>query len=186
MMNCDTARELIELHFGSNDLPQELQFHLSQCNACQIYRTEMTRLVDGLGSDTDLPFSPADFERVAAAVDREISRSGSATVAPIKWLRPMMRVAAAVLIVAASFGLGRLSDDFDPFDTEAGTSFDNGDVMAIWVGDLADELNDEMVSILIDDYSAAGFFGAGEALLGDISEDEMEYLVKNFEVGELL
>ena len=48
------------------------------------------------------------------------------------------------------------------------------------------EMDDNMVSVLIDEYSAGARIGADEALLGDITADEMQYLMENLKVGELL
>jgi len=101
----------------------------------------------------------------------------------------MIRVAAAVLIVAVSFSvyqLGKYSQTTEAGGVDPSAGYTYGDVVSLWQGDLEEEMDEGLISILIDDYISDGYFEAGEALLGDISEEEMEYLVENFEVGELL
>ncbi len=188
-MNCNQAHELLELSFGRNDLPTELVRHLSECPNCQAYREHLAQLGDSLGTDDDFAISPAELDRTARAVEQVVIPTPITRVVPRGWLRPMVRVAAAVLIVAVSFSayqIGRYTQVSDTVEYDTTADLEYGSVVALWEAELEEEMDEGMISILIDDYSAGSYYEAGEALLGDISEEELEYFTEDFEVGELL
>jgi hypothetical protein len=187
LMNCDKARELLELSFGSNDLPAELIRHLQECQTCAAFQAELNELSTGLGSDDDFVLAPADLERAVNAVGSAIAPQETTVVTSLRWLRPMIRIAAVVLVVAVSFSAYQIGKYSGPSATSGDVSSSTyGDIVALWEGPLENEMDDDFVSILIEDYSDGNYYNAGEALLGDISEEELEYLLENLEVGELL
>ena len=49
-----------------------------------------------------------------------------------------------------------------------------------------DEPDDDMISALISKYSSEQEYGASEALLNDITEEEFEYLMDSFDPGDML
>ncbi len=189
MMNCEQAREIIELHFGGDQIPGDLQAHLTECESCRAYYDEMTALARGLGSDIDSPFSAEDFDRATAgAVDR-IDRQPVIELRPAGWLRPMLRVAAVLLVVGMSYSSYRMGVESNlgaALDTLQTADADIDRLTVLLEYDTDDELDEDMISILIDDYCTDASYEATTSLLDDISEEELEYLTENFEVGELL
>ena len=189
LMNCDQAREELDLSFGSKELSVEIAEHLRQCEVCRAYREQLTQLVAGLGEDKDIDLSPADIERAMRAVEQRITPVLTAPVISLNWLRPVVRFAAAAMIVLVAYGAYEFGKTRpDGVANESGLSTDGGygSVTAFVQSDDVAEMDDNMVSVLIDEYSAGARIGADEALLGDITADELEYLTKNLEVGELL
>ena len=101
----------------------------------------------------------------------------------------MLRVAAALLVVGLSYGsyqLGlesNLSADLDTFQTE---DADGDRLTALFEYDEDEEMDEGLIGILIDDYCSDAAYEATASLLDDISEEELEYLMDNIEVGEWL
>jgi predicted anti-sigma-YlaC factor YlaD len=189
MMNCYQAREELDLSFGSEKLSDEITRHLNECEACRAYHEQLMRLVAGLGEDQDVDLSPAEIERAVRAVELRITPVLTAPAVTLGWLRPVTRFAAAAMIVLVAYGAYEFGKTRpDGAVSESGLMYDTGygTVTAFLQNDDVTEMDDNMVSVLIDEYSASARIGADEALLGDITAEELEYLKKNLEVGELL
>jgi len=189
MMNCEQACELIQLYFGHDELPENLLTHLAECDSCRTYYDEMMSLAGDLGSDTDTPFTAEDFDRAAAGVAERIGRQPTVVFSPAKWLRPMLRVAAVIMVVGLSYGSYRLGlesnfgaglDTLQTVDTEVDR------LTTLLEYDVDEEMDEGLIGILIDDYCSVISYEATASLLDDISEEELEYLTENLEVGELL
>lgn len=189
LMNCDQIREELELSFGSEPLSDEITRHLDECEACRAYHEQLRRLADGLGEDQDIDLSPAEIERAVRGVEQRLGPVRTKPVTALKWLQPVVRFAAAAMIVLVAYGayeFGRTRPSGAA--NESGLSADSGygSVTAFLQSDDVTEMDDNMVSVLINEYSTSAHIGADEALLGDITAEELEYLKKNLEVGELL
>jgi hypothetical protein len=189
LMNCDQVREELELSFGSEKLSDEITRHLSECADCRAYHEQLTHLAVGLGEDEDIDLSSAEIERAIGAVEERLTPVITTPVTRLNWWRPVLRFAAAAMIVLVAygsyeFGKSRVGSEF----TESTRSLDTGygSVTAFLGSDDVTEMDDDMVSVLINEYSAGARMGADEALLGDITTEELEYLKKNIQVGELL
>ena len=54
-------------------------------------------------------------------------------------------------------------------------------------GDDEDEtMNDEYIELLLYDYTQNNGFNSGELLLGDLTQDEFDYLENNLDMGDIL
>ena len=189
MINCEQARELVQLHFGSDELPDDLQAHLAECDSCRAYHDEMMNLAGSLGSDTDTPFSAEDLAGAAAGVMERIDRRPTVASYPAKWLRPMLRVAAVLLVVGLSYSSYRLGQESNfgaGLDTLQALNTEADKLTALLEYDIDEEMDEDLIGIVIDDYCRDASYEATASLLDDISEEELEYLTENFEVGELL
>ena len=188
-MNCDQAREELELSFGSREPSVEITEHLSKCEVCRSYHEQLTQLVAGLGEDQDIDLSPADIVRAIRGVEQRLTPVLSTPVVSFSWLRPLARFAVAAMIVLVAYGayeLSKTNPDGAVSESDPSVDAGYGSVTAFLQYDDVTEMDDNMVSELIDEYSAGARMGADEALLGDITAEELEYLTKNLEVGELL
>ena len=189
LMNCNQIREELELSFGSEKLSDEITRHLNECEACRAYHDQLIQLVAGLGEDQDIDLLPADIERAVRGVEQRLGPVKTRPVIALKWLQPVVRLAAAAMIVLVAYGayeFGRTRTDSAGNESGLSTNTDYGSVTAFLQTDDVSEMDDNMVSVLIDEYSTSAHIGADEALLGDITAEELEYLKKNLEVGELL
>jgi predicted anti-sigma-YlaC factor YlaD len=189
MMNCESARELIDLYFGHDELPDGLQTHLDQCDSCRIYHDELVRMAGGLGSDSDTPFSIEDLDRAAAGVAQRIDRQPTVVPLSTKWLRPLLRVAAVLLVVGLAYSSYRVGVDSNfsaDLDTLQNADAEVDELTILLEYEVEDEMDEDLIGILINDYCADASYEATASLLDDISEEELEYLTENFEVGDLL
>jgi len=188
-MNCEQARQELELSFGGTALSDEAAEHLARCETCRAYRDELAALVGGLGQDDNIDLSPAEIEHAVRAVEERISPKQQTRLVSLGWFRPVVRLAAAAAVVLFAWGayeVGRMQGGSSVAQFDDTTSGYNGALTSFLQGDVDEEMDDGFVSVLIDQYSSDYQFGAGEALIGDISEEELEYFVENFEVGDLL
>lgn len=188
-MNCNQIREELELSFGAEKLSDEIAAHLSQCEVCRAYQEQLVQLAVGLGDDEDIDLTSAEIERAIGAVEERLTPVITTQVTRLNRWRPVIRFAAAAMIVLVAygsyeFGKTRQNGAINESELSVGTGY--GSVTAFVQSDDVTEMDDNMVSVLIDEYSAGARIGADEALLGDITADEMQYLMENLKVGELL
>jgi hypothetical protein len=180
-MNCEQVREQLELLFGQDELPEEVERHLEGCDACRSHLRELQRLSQQLGADTDFEPSPDDLLRAVAGVEERIKPEEATSIVSVSWLRSLTRVAAAVLIVGmayTSYMIGR-NQAGQPAEIITDTVVTTASADSL-------EMEDYFVSMLIEDYSSDASFEASSMLLDDITEEEMEYLTENLTVGDLL
>jgi len=179
-MNCEQVKEQLELYFGTDELPAEIEQHLQGCTSCRAHRLELQRLSEQLGVDADFEPSASDLERAVTGVGSRIGSDKAPSIIPVSWLRPLSRVAAAILIVGVSYTTYLLGRKQAQYPTVATV-----DTVQTATSDSA-EMDDEFVSMLINDLSSDGYFDAGELLMNDLTDEEMEYLKENMTVGDIL
>ncbi len=179
-MNCDQVKGQLELFFGSDEMPEEVERHLQSCEACRSHHKDLRQLSERLGVDTDFEPSESDLEAAIAGAESRIESSATSSIVPVSWLSRLSRVAAAVLIVGVSYTTYRIGQSQAP--TEVATIINT---IEVETADSA-EMDDYFVSLLIEDYSSDGFFEAGGLLLEDLTAEELEYLTENMTVGDLL
>jgi hypothetical protein len=187
-MNCEQVQERLELLFGSHDLPDELSEHLRDCAICEACQNELADLEQQLGSDDDFVLSEDDLNFAVRAVERRTNRSTDSNNTSPTWLQPVLRVAAVLLVAIAFYGtyqFGLRQDATDLSDTAAAVNSNGGSIMSFYLDNDEVEIDETMITVLIDNYSD-GYLESGEVLLGDITAEELEYLLDNFEIGELL
>lgn len=187
-MNCEQVQELLELQFGSHDLPDELSEHLRDCAICEAYQNELAELEQQFGSDADFVLSEDELNFAVGAVERRTSRSADTNINSLTWFRPLLRVAAVLLVAITFYGtyqFGLEQGTTDLSDTAAAVNSNGGSIMSFYLDNDEVEIDETMITVLIDNYSD-GYLESGEVLLGDITAEELEYLLDNFEVGELL
>ncbi len=179
-MNCNQVREQLELFFGSGELPEDIRQHLVSCEACRSHQEELRQLSERLGEDADFEPSESDIERAVAGIESRIEASETPSIIPVSWLRQLSRVAAAVLIVGASYTAYRIGQS----QAQPDVAMTTGTVVT--TDSDSTEMDDYFVSILIQDFSSGGDFEAGELLLEDLTDEELEYLTEHMTVGDLL
>ena len=188
-MNCAQVREELELSFGSEQLSDEVTRHFSECEACRAYYAELIQLAAGLGDDLDAGLSTAEIERAVRGVEARIAPLKTRSVTSLRWFQPVVRLAAAAMVVLVAYGayeFGKSRTGMVTSDDVIATDTGYGSLTAFLQTEDVSDLDDNMVSVLINEYSASAHMGADEALLGDITVEELEYLTKNLKVGELL
>jgi len=185
-MNCRNIQDELILYTGKRELPPDLQAHVNGCAACRSFWTEIISATAGLGSDSDFYLSETEIEASVSRVDERIDRLELGKVTDVRsaWKSFVPAAAAVVLLVGMSliiYVAGWLNGDggqtaLDTPDTSFVT-LENGDMGALSENDFEYILY--QVSI---DHLGTG----SEVLFDDITEEEIEYLDQNFDVGEIL
>jgi predicted anti-sigma-YlaC factor YlaD len=188
-MGCSRYQELLLEQFGQGQLDSELQGHLATCPACRTFWKELAGLSDNLGND-DL-FSPDEIqvEQLVMQVGKTIGRArpykrNRFSFAKNVWLRYIPAAAAAALVLGVAIGgymAGKTA--FSPEKSELVLS--QADTNGLLSDDNA-ELDEATVGTLIYDFATENTYEAGEWLLDDLTEEELKYLEKSFNVGDLL
>ncbi len=187
VMTCEQCREQIELSFGSSDFPADVLKHLQACPACRAYADELAGLVETCGQGGDPAFSSAEIEAAVSEVENRLDTVLPPAITSINWVRRLAGVAAVLVVTGALLG-GYLIGKHRTVDLSANVA-SPGESALVATTDGTDEFNemdDELVSVLIEDFSDGRFFGADEALLDDLSDEEMKYLEDNLTVGDML
>jgi len=179
-MNCAQVQEQLELFFGSEKLPEDIGEHLRNCETCRSHWEELQRLSARLGEDADFEPSPSDLQRAIAGVGDRIKPDEAPSITPVSRLRQFSRIAAVLLIVGVAYTTYLIGRKQAPSTVAVVT-----DTVVTTAADSA-EMDDYFVSILIQDFSSDGYFEAGELLLDDLTEEELEYLTEHMTVGDLL
>lgn len=188
MMTCEQAQERLELLFGAHPLPDNLVEHLHGCATCRAFQDDLAELEQRFGTDADFVLSENEENFVVHAVESRTGQSKTVGTTSHAWFRPLLRVAAVVLIAITSYGTYQLGIERGSSESSYSTpevTPQYGSLASLYMSDEEVEMDDKMITVLIDDYSDS-YFESGEVLLGDITAEELEYLLDNFEVGELL
>ncbi len=193
-MNCDAVKERLLDCFGDPELPRELADHIRQCDDCRAEWEKLRALAVQMPPDSDFFLSDAEADRfvvkVAQAISRTEQRGDNEIRNPritrlftaLSWSRALPTAAAVVLLV----GMSLIGQRSQRLATEPST-LSVETVIADEVNIAAyDEPDDDMVSALISKYSSEQDYGASEALLNDITEEEFEYLMDSFDPGDML
>ena len=188
-MSCSHFQDQMLLLFGQKQLPEELRSHLAECPSCRAVWEELAGVSKKLGGD-DL-FHPNDTqsERLTSEVDttiEKIERSTRRAVTRIRkvWYEriPIAAVAALVLGIAiGTYMAGRTALDTGG----AEVAFSITGVAGLYEGG-DEELQESTVGSLIYDFTAQHSYEASEWLLNDLTEEELDFLEYNFDVGDLL
>ncbi len=166
---------------GQASLPAHLAKHVEDCPACRNIWHELQGLSVRTGDDE--LFYPAENEipQLAAQIDTAISNNEQAQ--PEGWrtfISYLIPIAASLLLL---FGIARIGSHFQQQDETQqieNTMYSQSDNTD------SEELDENTISLLLEEFSAYNEISSSEFLLDDLSDEEMEYLVKNMDIGELL
>lgn len=188
-MNCSHFRDQMLLLFGRKQPPEELRAHIADCPSCRAVWEELTGVSEKLGGD-DL-FRPDDLqvEGLASRVDTAIEKMGRDNVPVATWIRRLWHervpvAAAAALVLGIAIGTymaGRTALE----SPVAEFAFEGTDIVSLYEGADVD-LDEGTVDALIREFTAQHGYEAGEWLLDDLTQEELDYLEENFDVGDLL
>ena len=200
-MNCRLCRDELLLHVGQQVLPDDLVHHLDVCAQCREVCADLKSISARIARDDDfLPFD-VDADEFVADVEKKIARATtdkspaarhkapSKRVAWVGWQR-YLPVAAAVLLVIGISLIGYRDDQTyraaDSVESGATTATDEPvSLLALYEGAL-DQFDEAMLEVILSDFGEMEYLEASELLLDDLSDEELQYLRENFDVGEIL
>jgi hypothetical protein len=187
-MNCRAVQDELMLGFGIGRLSDEAEGHVARCAACRELQLSLQSLAGKMGSDQAFYPDEVEVERLMARMEDTLdsTRSRREPAAHPFFARNLLRYAAvlAVPVIAAGLYLA----GYMPFREGDQTMVAvQSETAGVW-GDSAGvyEVSDAAAEALLYEYSARNQFTAGDELLDDLTAEELEYLKRNFDVGELL
>lgn len=149
-----------------------------------------------LGSNEDFYPNDAEVDRLVTALSAEIETTAQVSPPEIAgnitsirgWWQRVAAMAAAVVLVLGTGWVGyRVGISVDSADQVADTEHvASGEVVAMNLTDEDVSLDDSQVELLLREAATADGLALSEELLGDLTEEEVEYLTESFDVGELL
>lgn len=185
-MSCQQIQQELLIFFGQQTLTDELQTHLDSCSMCQKFRKDLKSLTGNISSEEDFYLNEKAVEKMVTRIDDEIDRLeinkavGSRTI----WVSYLPAVAAMILLVGISFMAYMF--DFFRLDKNQEAHF-NKDSLLVSVDDNSTgELNENELEYILYEFATDKYENASELLLGDFTEEELQYLEKNFDVGDIL
>lgn len=199
-MNCRDCQDELLLMAGQDMLPDEITDHLAACPDCRERWRELETIKELISVQEDFLLDAIEQERVLTDVARRIgvSESGKADtvwrsvvlepVTTVGW-QTYLSMAAAILLLLGISMTGSWQERLSRTSTQAGGSpSDTGamvSLLSLYDGG-ADQLDDVALNLIMSDYGQKGYFEASEQLLDDLSDEELQYLEKHFDLGEVL
>lgn len=200
-MSCSNYQDELLLCAGREQLPEDLQDHLNRCASCRAFWAELQTALTKLGCDDDLVPDNLNVDEFVSGVCERIelipprqgfesrTQTKSAEVTWIGWHR-YLSAAAGILLVAGITLIGswqskglrvQVSDDVQvTTESDASTA-----ILTLYEGEV-DQFDEDMLDIILYDFGDKGFFEASELLLYDLSDEELQFLEDNFDVGDIL
>ncbi|MBK7143162.1 MAG: hypothetical protein IPH75_13895 [bacterium] len=182
-MTCEQRREELDLLLGQPDLPEEMRAHLATCAECRAYAAELQSLSANLGDDSAFVTDIFESNKIGWAVEDAINRQAKPKPAWTSRIRYI--AAAAVVVLAAAIGVDqyRRNISVDIPTTKDTTQLASVDTNLLPTTTL--DMTDSELEQMLLDYSTLDDNAASE-VLQNLTDEEMQYLEKNFDVGELL
>lgn len=182
-MNCKQCQHQLLLYFGQKELPENLQEHLLKCNSCKKHKDELDALAEKSGSDKD--FYPDDYmtEQMVKRVNKAIDNLEHSKITKTKniWHSYIPAAAAVILFVGLSL-IGYLYV-LKGNDHQQAT-INNSDSLIVQTENK--DLNTEDLPSLLFEFTAENQENARDLLIDNITDEDLKYLEKNFDVGEIL
>ncbi len=188
-MTCEDCQELVVESFGLSELPADCLEHLQSCTACGLFRAELETLRHRFGDESLFGLTERESVHFLDSLSSTIDSPHVTDIRPRFSFRRFM-VAAAVLLVVGAGGLSVwYTSDSERAEWGMVHLDSASDSLLAFAVDLPDDtlgLSDRDVQILLRDLSQSRGFEATESLLDDLTEDEMKYLEKNLNTGDIL
>jgi hypothetical protein len=181
-MNCSEFKNNISGKLGDLFLTEVEQRHIQDCHDCAEYYRELQLLNESLSVLKIEPISTTESAKFQYGLDNKIDNYINRAFGFYRFaVRYGVAISAVFLLMFISF-IPQFSD----------TEYqDNSDqVQYTYMYDeyinTDEEIDEEYINIVIDDFSDLNGYNAGEMIIGELNDDEFEYLIENIDVGGLL
>ncbi|SYZ74293.1 hypothetical protein TRIP_C60563 [Candidatus Zixiibacteriota bacterium] len=197
-MRCEEFRKEAARQFGGAELGLSARDHLAGCPRCSAYYEELLAL-ERAAQSTEKPLMTAsEFAAMQMKLDNEIvsyrSRANRFFRFAVRY--GVVAGAAALLLLLVYFG--RLPGNYgisNPDKASTRLSVDSA-ISEIFASMNTGEetldtteiqpVDDPYVNMVIGNYTESYGIGADEALLGGLSDEEMNYLKNKLKAGDIL
>jgi hypothetical protein len=189
MITCAACRDELLLYLNHAEvLTPVLRQHLGVCEECHRYYRELGEINRRLGDDASFLPDDLDEEQFVAAVERGIAGMPPPRVVVSVWRRYLPAVAAILMVFGITLlGSREMRIDYSHDGAARNQALsESGSLLCTLYATEVDDFDDEVLDLILSDFAAKAYFEAGERLLDDLSEEELQYLEENFDVGDIL
>ncbi len=185
-MNCQNIKDELLLMAGGGSLPDDIQKHVDGCAECRAFWLELTAMAGNLGSDEDFYLDETELESSIARVEQRIDQLELNKVTDVRsaWLSYVPAAAAVVLLLGISF-LAYMMGWFSSGDPGIADKSSDTALWGLENGDM-DIIEESSIDYVMYQSATLNYAAPGTLLYEDITEEELEYLDENFDVGEIL
>jgi len=187
MSERDKKREMLFEQFGNEQLPDEIKHEMESDDDLKREWEGLQKIKAALPDDFAFAVSDTELDSLCAAVDEKID---TVNVTSIKrnrilsptWQRTIALAATLTLVIIGSL----LFNQYQPQEDQTVATADNDIYSSLMITDDNVELSDPMYNVLLMNYTSGATAEPASMLLDDLTEAEMEYLKKNFDIDELM
>ncbi len=181
-MNCTEFRNILNEKLGTNELRAIDDRHIKECPDCRQYYRELLLLSDGLSELSIRPMSTLEFAAMQGRLDRRISGYLNRAVGFYRFMvRYGIVFSTFILIFFMSVWQNiPLKDEQFVDESNQSTSLYFDDYLE------AAAIDDDYIDLVIDDFSNKFNSYSGDILIGDLEDDEYQYLLENINAEGLL
>lgn len=185
-MKCDLFKDKILECFGDSELPEEIKEHLNHCSECSQYYKELLKLSKEFDKEDAYYPTKEEQNKFVSDLEKKIDRLELKKVTDItpKW-KTYIPVAAVIVMILGLALVSQLGNLFN--STDQTNIAENTD--SIWINIDKDEIefvNNENFDNVLIDYSSLDNSLSNELYIQNVSEEEYQYLLDNFDIGEIL
>ncbi|NOY89151.1 MAG: hypothetical protein GXO93_07160 [FCB group bacterium] len=182
-MNCKQCQNQLLLYFGQKELPEDLQKHLLECDSCKKYKEDIDALAEKSGSDQNFYPDDATVEQMVNSIDETINNleHGKITTTKNIWHSYIPTAAAVILFIGLSL-IGYLYVLKGNNHQQA--TINNSDSLIVQTENK--DLSTEDLPFLLLEFTSENKENANDLLIDNMTDEDLKYLEKNFNVGEIL
>jgi len=182
-MNCEQVKYILKMQFGEPASDDSLKEHIRNCPDCREYFEELQRLEKTMKSASFESLSATEFALVQEKLDNNINQYLNRAVG---FYRLMVRYGTSLAAVCLLLFISLVSD-FNPLQ-ETDSQYDlTYQQLSYNAQDTENDYMDEdYIDDILFDYVQNYGYDASQLLLGELYEEEYEYLDKNLKAGDIL
>jgi len=186
-MNCRELKDSLNERLGALFLEDEEKRHLQECARCREYYESLKAMEATLQDTPAASLDPNEFASMQMKLDERINRYQMRAISFYRLsLRFGTALGAFLLVAVISFWSG-LDIGLKSYDETSLSMYDT--YYLVYDTDIVEDeqdMDDDYIDLLLYEYTNDFGFNAGDILLEDITSDEMEYLEKQLEIGDIL
>lgn len=185
-MKCEKIKELLLENIEISEMPDDFKKHLNECTDCREYYQELLNIRNDIFEEEDFYLSQEERERFIIELDQKIDQHELRKVTDIspRWKTYIPVVAAVVMILGVAL-VSRIPNLFNDSNQINKTENNDGFWIKIDKKEVEFVNTDNFENILID-YSSIENSINNEWMIDNVTEEEYQYLIDNFDIGEIL
>jgi hypothetical protein len=183
MKNCEQIKNILRGQFGRPVLDEKENEHIQNCPDCRKYYDELKQLENNIKETSFEPLRATEFALVQDSLEKNINHYLNRAIG---FYRFMIRYGTSLATVLLLFFVSIISNFDDVHYPYEESSVSNELFSYISQSNEEDALDDDYFDLLFFDYVQEHGVYSSELLLGDLYDEEYEYLTKKINVGDML